>query len=243
MKKYLAWDIEISKVLPEGETGWQAHMPLGISCMATYAQDESEPLIWHGSGDIMPSAMSKDDLTRFVDYLHAMVNRGYTILTWNGLGFDWWQLAFESGLYSECAELAINHVDPMFQVLCVKGFPVGLDAVSKGLGLAGKTEGMSGALAPQMWAEGKFQEVLDYVQQDVRATLQVALEIEKRKGLTWIAKSGRRNTLPIPRLLTAQEASQLPLPDTSWMTDPLPRERFTAWMGSAVAVGVDNPFE
>ena len=31
--------------------------------------------------------------------------------------------------------------------------------------------------------------------------------------------------------LTVSEALGLPLPDTSWMSDPWPRERFTGWMG------------
>ncbi|MCB0126721.1 MAG: ribonuclease H-like domain-containing protein, partial [Caldilineaceae bacterium] len=154
----------------------------------------------------------------------------FTLLAHNGVGFDFDILAEESGMHDTCADLALHSVDTCLLVHCLKGFPVGLEAIAKGMGLQGKTEGMNGSMAPQMWAEGKFNEVLEYVAQDVRATLQVALEIEKRKGLTWIAKSGRRNSLPIPKLLTAYEALQLPEPDTSWMTEPISRERFTSWM-------------
>ena len=31
--------------------------------------------------------------------------------------------------------------------------------------------------------------------------------------------------------LTVEEALRLPLPDTSWMDEPWPREKFTGWMG------------
>lgn len=35
MNTYLAWDIEIAKTIPDGETDWKTHRPLGISCAAT----------------------------------------------------------------------------------------------------------------------------------------------------------------------------------------------------------------
>jgi hypothetical protein len=31
--------------------------------------------------------------------------------------------------------------------------------------------------------------------------------------------------------LTVREALELPLPNTSWMDEPWPRERFTGWLG------------
>lgn len=133
-------------------------------------------------------------------------------------------------MHAECVELALHSVDIYFLVHCLKGFPVGLDAIARGMGLQGKTEGMDGSLAPKYWAEGKYAEVLAYVQQDARTTLSVALEIESIGGLYWIAKSGRRNHLHIPRLLTVTEALWLPEPDTRWMSDPMPRSRFTEWM-------------
>lgn len=230
-RKYLAWDIEISRVLPEGETDWQAHMPLGISCMATYMQDESGPAVWFGLDEgTAPQAMSVAELRRFIAFLQAAVKDGYTIVTWNGLSFDWHQLAFESGLHEACCELAANHCDPMFQIFCHRGYPVGLDAIAKGLGLPGKMEGVSGEKAPILWQQGEYDTVLKYVAQDVISTMEVVLEIAKRGHLAWIAKSGRLNTLPVPKLLTVRECLELPEPDTSWMTSPIPRSRFIDWM-------------
>lgn len=233
--KFLAFDIETAKVTPQ-DADIQQHRPLGISCWAVAWSHEKSGEIrtksgcgLHEDGTHLPQ-MTRSQCCFLVARLHKSTEQGYTILAHNGVGFDFDILAEESGMHATCADLALHSVDTCLLVHCLKGFPVGLESIAKGMGLQGKTEGMNGSLAPQMWAEGKFQEVLDYVQQDVRATLQVALEIEKRKGLTWIAKSGRRNSLPIPKLLTAFEALQLPEPDTSWMTEPIPRSRFTGWM-------------
>lgn len=236
MNKYLAFDLEIAALIPEGETDWQAHRPLGITCVGmAYTNDNDNirtiALCGEEPGNDTPlPRMTQSDCQEVVKRLHRAVGKGYTILTWNGLGFDWDILAEESGMHAECSDLAINHVDAMFQVHCLKGFPVGLDAVSKGLGLEGKMEGVSGAKAPYLWHDGQYTTVLEYVQQDARSTLEVALAIEQRRGLTWIAKSGRRNSLPIQRLLTVAEALQLPEPDTSWMSDPMPRSKFTGWL-------------
>jgi hypothetical protein len=179
--------------------------------------------------------MTEMECIALVQRLRKATDQGYTVLTHNGVGFDLDILAEESGMHSECAELAMSSVDTCLLVHCHKGFPVGLEAIAKGMGLSGKTEGMNGALAPQMWAEGKYTEVLDYCAQDVRSTLEVALEIERRRALTWISKSGRRNHLTIQKLLTAAESLQLPEPNISWMDSPILRSRFTAWMQQVTA--------
>lgn len=225
--KFLAFDIETAKITPEGEDV-QAHRPLGIACTA-YAQITRNGIVLT---DTVWSAgrMSQRECQRFVGILQQAVREGFTLLTHNGLGFDFDILAEESGMHAECAALASNSIDTCFLVHCLKGYPVGLDAIAKGMNLPGKTEGMNGAMAPVLWAEGRYQEVLEYVAQDARSTLAVGLEIEKAKGLHWIAKSGRRNWLSVPRLLTVQECLLLPHPNTSWMDSPIPRSRFIEWM-------------
>jgi hypothetical protein len=49
--------------------------------------------------------------------------------------------------------------------LFLPSYGVGLDAAARGMGIKGKPEGMSGAVAPVLWAEGKREEVLSYVVQ------------------------------------------------------------------------------
>lgn len=245
-RRYLAFDLETAKITPQDEDV-QAHRPLGICCWAAaWVSEKSGEIITRSypgtdSQGSITSQMSRFECCDLVRRLRSAIKLdGFTLLTHNGVGFDLDILAEESGMHVECADLALRSVDTCLLIHCMKGFPVGLDAIARGMGLSGKAEGMSGALAPQMWAEGKFNEVLAYVAQDVRSTLQVALEIEKRRGLNWIAKSGKRNSLPIPRLLTVAEALRLPEPDTSWMDSPIPRSRFVGWMEMTAKV-INDP--
>lgn len=229
--KYLAFDLEIAAIIPDGEPDWRQHRPLGITCAATFASDETEPFLFYSmtNGHYAP-AMTHEDLNDMIGYLRYMVRKGYTILTWNGLSFDFDVLAEESGMRSECVEIAMHHIDMMFHVFCLRGHYLGLDKAARGLGLPGKTEGMSGAKAPQLWSQGEQAKVLQYVAQDVRTTLQVALESERLGMVQWTSASGRLNMIDIDRWLPVTEAQRIPYPDTSWMSNPVSREQFTAWM-------------
>ena len=170
-RKYLSFDIEIAKPLPEGIDDWKSERPLGISCAATHS-DDGTTTTFHGknpSGNIADQ-MNQGETALLVEHLAAAVDTGHTILTWNGLGFDFDILAEESGSYDLCRELAWDHMDMMFHIFCLKGYPLGLDTAAKGMGLPGKTPGMSGDKAPLYWAQGRRKEVLEYVAQDVRTT-------------------------------------------------------------------------
>ena len=228
-RKYLAFDIETASTAKED---WRCQRPLGISCAATLLAG-SEPVLWHGGDRQNPSdRMSQEEAARLVRYLEDQVAQGFTLLTWNGLGFDLDILAEESGLLPNCRDLARNHVDMMFQILCQRGFGVGLDAAAKGMNIKGKPEGMNGAKAPDLWAEGRREEVLRYVAQDVKTTLDVATACESLGALRWIAKSGKPRTMRLSvGWLTVSEALELPLPYTAWMDEPWKREEFTGWMG------------
>lgn len=230
MAKYLAFDIEIAATIPEDATDWKAYRPLGITCAAALPSD-GESSLWFGEDGIeYAPRMTQDEVCELVAYLRGMVDDGYTILTWNGLSFDFDVLAEESGMHAECAELAMNHIDMMYHIFCLRGHYLGLDKVAKGLGLPGKTEGMDGAKAPQMWADGRYDEVLVYVAQDVRTTLAVAREAERIGDVQWVSASGRTNVIDLDRWMPVNEALTLPHPDTSWMKNPVSRDKFTAWM-------------
>ncbi len=231
-REYLAFDIEIAKAFPDG-ADWRNHRPLGISCAATLPADADEPKLWHGvTGENRPAdQMSPQDIHGLVEYLQSMASQGYTILTWNGLAFDFPVLAEESGADEPCRSLAAEHVDMMFHVFCEKGFPVGLDAAAKAMGLPGKPRGMSGMLAPALWAQGKRREVLDYCAQDVRTTLDLATRCEKQGTFCWITRKGATQRMPLPGgWFDVGAAMKLPEPDTSWMSRPLARGKFTQWL-------------
>lgn len=229
---FLAFDIETAKEVPGDDFDWKSHRPLGITCLASLATGDTEPRVWFSrSADGSPAPqMSQQDIADFLSYLAQAQTDGLVPLTWNGLGFDLDILAEESGLIQECADLARAHVDMMFHVVCAKGFPVALANAAAGMGVPGKTAGMTGLEAPGLWKQGEFDRVLEYVAQDVRATLAVATESERRKALSWKTRKGTLSRLPLPQgWLTVEEAWKLPLPDTSWMSSPLSRDSFTDW--------------
>lgn len=255
--KFLAFDLEIEKEIPEGVTDWKEVAPLGITCAALLMSDYEKYggyLLKFHNYDFSPisGAMDDDELNALVDMLMEFRDDGYDILTWNGLGFDLQVLAQESGRFEDCSSLAIGHVDMMFHFLCRKGFPLGLNTAATGLGLGGKTEGMKGDLAPILWKPIREKlpkqfrympdvclrwKVLEYVGQDVVMTLEVANTALSMGGLSWVSRSGRSNMFSLPknaegehRWLTVKQALELPEPDTSWMKNPMKRGDFLDWL-------------
>ncbi len=233
-RKFLAFDLEIAKVLPDDADDLKKHRPLGITCAAMLGEDEDQPHLWYSTdseGTASPK-MRRDDLIDMVDFLKGQVANGYTILTWNGLFFDFDILAEESGRLEDCQHLSIDHVDAMFHVFCMKGFPVGLEPASKAIGFQGKTSGIDGKMAPKLWADGQTEKVLEYVANDCSLLLAIALQSEATKCFQWITRRGSVSECELLRgqWRTVRHAMRLPEPDTSWMSNsPWPRSRFTAW--------------
>ncbi len=232
-RKYLAFDIETAKDIPGDEFNWEPHRPLGICCAAALSSGSQEPIVWHGKHeDGTPSRlMSKAETRLMLSRLCELVAQGCTLLTWNGLGFDLDVLAEEADDAEACRNLAMNHVDMMFHVFCDRGFPVALDKAAEGLGIPGKPSGMAGKMAPQLWAQGQHQQVIEYVSQDVRMALQIAEACERKNSFHWKTRKGTVSSMELRRgWLTVADAIKLPSPDTSWMDSPIPRRRFTQWL-------------
>jgi hypothetical protein len=239
MRRFLAFDIETAKILPETVSDIMAHRPLGIACAAASADDLPEPLVWHGRDESGgPSGrMTREEAALLVADLTSLASRGYTLLTWNGLGFDFDVLAEESGESKACALLAAGHVDMLFHAVCSLGHRISLQKAAEGMHLPGKKAGVSGALAPAMWAAGRHEEVVEYCKQDVRLTLQLAQACEGARQLAWVTQRGSRKQMPLRSgWLAVKEAGALPLPDTSWMSDPPSRDRYLGWIRQAGAL-------
>jgi hypothetical protein len=233
--QYLAFDIETAKEVPSDNFNWHPHRPLGISCAATLTSDTDQPLLWYGKtqNGLPEKKMSQEDTQGLVQYLSNMAAKGFRIVTWNGLGFDFDILAEESGAAASCKECALSQVDMMFHVVCSMGYPVSLEKAAQGLGLPGKPPGMTGVKAPTLWAAGHFKEVLEYVAQDVRTTMQVAQTCEQHRKFEWMTRKGTKSSMVLPNgWLTVREALRLPEPDTSWMSNPISRGDFTAWLSA-----------
>jgi hypothetical protein len=230
---FLAFDIETARRTPDGEE-WLSHRPLGISCYAlAWREADGVKTVSNygkdGAGTPQPQ-MSRAECQALVHQLMNYVSQGFTLLTWNGLGFDFNVLAEESGMHAACCELARAHVDMMFHFFCLQGYPLGLNAAAKGMGLAGKVEGMDGSQAPLLWQQGAYDKVLTYVTQDVITTLELAAAVATRSQIRWRTRKGKPNRVTISHWLTVTEALALPLPSATWLRKPMPRERFTSWM-------------
>lgn len=231
--KYVAFDIETAKDVPGADFNWRPHRPLGIACSASMSCSCKEPRIWYSKGtDGTPLLqMSRSDVAEFVHYLDSLIKDGFTPLTWNGLGFDYDIVAEESNLWDQCKQQALLHVDMMFHIVCEKGFPVSLANAAEGMGLQGKLKEIDGCDAPTLWVQGQHDTVINYVAQDVRATLQLGMECHSRRILKWRTSRGTVASMPLPQgWLAVKDAMRLPIPDTSWMTDPIHRNTFSAWL-------------
>lgn len=237
--KYLAFDIETAKVLPEDVEDIKAHRPLGITCAAAWGSDWQRPQLWYGiQGNItnaMAPQMDRNEIERMIgDLLYwCGIGGDYTLVSWNGLGFDLDIMAEESGLQYECQTLARSHIDMMFHIYRLRGYPVSLAAVGEGMNIAQqKSTEISGKSAPELWRDGAHQAVLDYCAQDVRATLEIAETCERMQEIRWWSKRGNQQWINLPDgWLTVREAMKLPDPDQSWMETPIPITQFTGWLG------------
>ena len=230
--RYLAFDIETAKVLPDGVDDILAHRPLGIACAAALALDSGEEITWHGataSGSPAPR-MSQAEAGSLVADLERLVSDGYTLVTWNGACFDFNILAEESKTLERCSRLALEHVDMMFHVVCSQGHYLSLQKAAIGMSLTGKLSDVSGADVPRLWAAGEHELVMAYNVQDARVTVELAAAGDGARALRWMTQRGRPTSMALPEgWLPVKGALRLPVPDTSWMSTPPRRDALLAW--------------
>lgn len=218
--KLAAFDLEVARI-PQGDD-WHN---LGISCAVCVFSDRDEAIVWQGVPEL-----GKFGAASIIEGLERIQENGYKLVTFNGAGFDFKVLADEDPT-RYMNYMVQYHIDMFFHLFSVLGYAPGLNALAKGMGLGGKTEGVDGAMAPEMWQQGRYQEVIDYCVRDTRLTLQVAQAVIDRGVAEWTSKSGKPQSVKIDRWLTPAQAVQLPEPDNSWMTNPWTRSKFVGWCG------------
>ena len=272
----LGWDIEIAEEFPDNEEDrdWFTVEPsMGITCAALAISDTDE--VWWEAGArdklfqyrYLPS-MTQDIAKDMARHLEQVTRHGHLLVTWNGAGFDFPVLARECNdpAYTRMlAEIALNHCDLGFAMMCSHGYMVGLDTAAKALGLPGKTEGMSGGLAPILWnpverelsdkerlaihklgvepgSDEARQLCITYVRQDAATTRQVYEALLKERTLVWRTRTGRLTRQPWSpfvvdgHIATCREAMTLALPDTSWMTHARSRLDYIGWALDALGI-------
>jgi len=231
--KLAAFDLEIARVMPVDAYDMWKYAPLGITCAGIAFSDGRYELFQN------TPQLNVVECSALVDRLAALQEDGWTIVTWNGCGFDFRVLAEESGRKDACAQIARQHVDLMLHVTFRKGYFLGLDKALAGAKLAGKQQNVTlpdgrmiervGPAAPALWAEGHREIVLRYLRQDCEQTLALAQDVLKRKRIDWVASTGNPQFVSVPQLANVDACFKLPEPDVSWMKSPPRREEFLKW--------------
>ena len=228
---FLGFDIEISNVfdLRPGED-LDRYAPFDISVAAT-TLDGGESRLWlsRGPGGTPLKNLSRGRARELLEHLRQMQADGHSLVAWNGASFDLRWIGHVAGDLPTAGRTALGMYDPMFQFFKIKGFPVGLAAVGKGMGIA-TTKSMNPADAPKRWCAGDHDAVCEYVQGDARMTVEVVSEIQRRREIAWVTRRGSLSAVAIPRLRTVEECLGDPMPDQSWMDTPIPQEKFVGWL-------------
>ena len=218
------------KSIYDFRSDWKDHRPLGITCAATHNGT-------HPSFNMGKPRMTKSQAAELVYRLLGYAEKKL-IVGFNSLSFDFDVLAEESGMYEECKELALNHVDLMMIVVTFRGHYLRLDKAAKGAGVKGKklehiilSDGrvleMSGKHAPKLWEDGEYQYVLDYLAEDVRCTLELAEWVQKNKMIRWISERGYEQKIHVPKLYTVKECLALNPVLPPWVTEPIEKKSMT----------------
>jgi len=216
--KFVAFDLEIARPFDSGR-------PYGISCASTLTSD-GHLLLWHGkeeaSDATLPEQMNPQEVQELAGYLSEMQANGYTVVTFNGAGFDMSVLAEEclnEHWAQQVAQLTMEHIDIGFDMHCQMGYMTGLAKLSEGLGVGGKTEGMHGDLAPYVWnglpgdaddetkasllslgvepgSRAAQDLCLEYVGQDAKLTADVYTALLEKGLVYWRTQRGTQSRYP-----------------------------------------------
>ena len=212
-----------------------AYRPLGITCAAVFlSTTRPQATVWHGKkADGTPAArMSQAEAQQLVRQLKKLVDDGYTLpdlertrlrLRHPGRRVKRW-----AGM-PEISIRACGHDVPRLLRSRISR------SVEQGCRSAADPGGSRRACRDiwrrDFWADGEHAKVLDYVAEDVRIARDIARACEKKRRFQWITGRGKPSSMPLPNgWLTVAEAMNLPEPDTSWMSSPIPRHRFTGWL-------------
>lgn len=243
--RFASFDIEIAKIGLEKDKPFLEQGPLGVSIAAV----AFEPLdngvkphvaTWESSPGV--SAMTTFQAQIVVRELMDAVFRGYALLTWNGVAFDFAVLAEESGMRDECARLALHHVDMMQMVVHKAHHFLGLDKAMVGARLPSKLhrvtlndgtvlEDMSGEKAPELWARNERDAVRAYIAQDVIGPIALARVIERSHTVRWTSDNGYPMKKIVGPPITFAELLKTPRPPKpGWIKTPASLIAACSWM-------------
>lgn len=240
--KLISFDIETDKI-PDTMNAFRSgadHIP-GLQMVCAGASRVLDGFfgcdLWWGMGS--RGGETGDHLRRMttsgaqavVNELYYHFRNGYRIVTVNGASFDFPILAYQSGEHAKCREMCLAHTDLCFVIIATKAHRLGLDAIAKGYGLSGKTEGMNGALAAELWDCGEYDRVLNYQADDAILTLRCAMSLLDTGKIVWSSKTGKPNSVKVDGFPTVLDCLQWPDPEIpAWMTTPTHKKDAIKWL-------------
>lgn len=222
-----------STVTSDGERkAWFSH-PDDEKIIGMTAKDANEDWANFSPDGRLAPTMSQHTAVKLLEYIADKQTQGYAVVAWNGAGFDFKMLGSLAGDNALAGKIVLNMYDPMYQVLSQKGFPIGLSAAQKGLGVQqGKT--MDGKDAPEAWIKKEFQKVIRYVIGDSEITIAIVQAIVKSGGIKWTTKTGKPSSVVFRKLKTVAECLLDPPVDQSWQTNPINKNKILSWIPQRV---------
>jgi len=222
------FDLETARVVPAGANP-VAHMPLGIT-IAACRLPSGEVRFWHGGSTDKPAPfMTRAECVSLVRDLQILTGDSTPLVSWNGAALHFLVLADESGLWSECVDLALHHVDVAFHFICSQGFTVSMGAVGRTLGLS-KQATRREANAPATWRKEGFSRVQEYLEEDLTMLAAIYRAAVRDRGLSWITRQGTPRRWEAPAPLSVVQALRLQPRDTDWMRNAILRKQCVDWM-------------
>lgn len=215
MARYVAFDLETTGLY---EAGVRPDITCGATRLVDGPLDVSRS--WHSDyADVMTVATANE----YIEYLCQLQETGVAVVSFNGANFDL-RVLFDLTGNPKVRQLAAHHCDVMLQFFVEAGYRASLQSFCEGAGIDGKTG--AGGDAVKMWADGKYQQVLDYCINDVRALGDVYAHIRANGGSKRRTKAGKIRfchfTLEDKALLSVAKATKRVLendvPCTKWMT-------------------------
>jgi guanylate kinase len=191
---------------------------------------------WDMAGRRPAPKMSRDTAIAMLAHVEERQRQGYAVVSWNGAGFDLKMLGALAGDNELAGRIVLAMYDPMYQVLSQKGFPIGLAAAQKGLGVS-QAKTMDGKDAPEAWIKGEHQKVARYVVGDSEITIAIVIAILRAGGINWTTKTGKASSVSFRKLKTVAECLLDPPVDQSWQTNPIDKRRILSWIPQRVMDG------
>ena len=232
--RWACFEIRVSTRAEDTDNDPREDSKILCAAIAVRDGDDEDSFIFHETTEdgSIGDALSKTichDLLRTLTRFHGA---GYTVVSWNGVGHDLMTLAYNTEQYDECRNLAMRHCDVMFQFHCQAGHPISLRAAANGMKVPLGEHRQQQVDHTQLWEHPMLRElVVQHAALDAATTIEVARRCQEQGEMTWITMRNHVRVLPFPHgLLKAEDAMDLPTPDTSWMADPIPREKFYRWL-------------